>query len=49
MPTPNLRKAQPVVEAYCREIGVPYEMTSLTDSYAQALRHLHAVGAGLRR
>jgi fatty acid desaturase len=49
MPTPNLRKAQPIVERYCAEIGVPYEMTSLTDSYAQALRHLHDVGAELRR
>ena len=48
MPTPNLRKAQPIVQAYCAEIGVPYEMTSLTDSYAQALRHLHDVGAELR-
>jgi fatty acid desaturase len=49
MPTPNLRRAQPIVEAYCAEIGVPYEMTSLTDSYAQAFRHLHDVGAELRQ
>jgi fatty acid desaturase len=49
MPTPNLRKAQPIVRAYCVEIGVPYEMTGLVDSYAQALRHLHAVGEDLRR
>ena len=48
MPTPNLRRAQPIVESYCAEIGVPYEMTSLTDSYAQAFRHLHDVGAELR-
>jgi len=48
MPTPNLRKAQPIVQAYCDEIGVSYEMTSLTESYAQALRHLHDVGAELR-
>ncbi|GAA0552048.1 acyl-CoA desaturase [Paractinoplanes ferrugineus] len=48
MPTPNLRKAQPIVQRYCAEIGVPYEMTSLFDSYAQALRHLHDVGAELR-
>jgi fatty acid desaturase len=49
MPTPNLRRAQPIVRAYCAEIGVPYEMTGLADSYAQALRHLHDVGAELRR
>jgi fatty acid desaturase len=49
MPTPNLRKAQPIVQRYCAEIGVSYEMTSLTDSYRQALSHLHDVGADLRR
>jgi fatty acid desaturase len=49
MPTPNLRKAQPIVQQFCDEIGVSYEMTSLTDSYAQGLRHLHDVGADLRR
>jgi fatty acid desaturase len=49
MPSPNLPKAQPIVQAYCAEIGVPYEVTSLADSYGQALRHLHEVGADLRR
>jgi fatty acid desaturase len=48
MPTPNLRKAQPIVQAYCAELGVPYEVTGLADSYARAFRHLHEVGAGLR-
>jgi fatty acid desaturase len=48
MPTPNLRKVQPIVEAYCAEVGVSYESTSLVDSYRQALRHLHEVGAPLR-
>jgi fatty acid desaturase len=48
MPTPNLRKAQPIVEAYCAELGVPYEITGLRDSYGQAFRHLHEVGAELR-
>ncbi len=48
MPTPNLRKAQPIVEAYCAEIGVSYEQTGLVDSYRQALRHLHEVGAPAR-
>ncbi|GIF10214.1 fatty acid desaturase family protein [Actinoplanes teichomyceticus] len=48
MPTPNLRRAQPIVRDYCAEIGVPYEMTGLLDSYRQALRHLHRVGADLR-
>ena len=49
MPTPNLRKAQPIVQAYCAELGVPYEVTGLRDSYAQAFRHLHDVGAELRQ
>jgi len=48
MPTPNLRKAQPIVQAYCAEIGVTYEQTSLITSYRQALRHLHQVGAPAR-
>jgi fatty acid desaturase len=48
MPTPNLRRAQPIVRSYCEEIGVPYEETGLLESYRIALRHLHEVGAPLR-
>ncbi|WP_250008161.1 acyl-CoA desaturase [Actinoplanes sp. M2I2] len=48
MPTPNLRKAQKIVREYCAEIGVPYEETTLIESYRQALRYLHEVGAPLR-
>jgi fatty acid desaturase len=48
MPTPNLRKVQPIVQAYCAEIGVSYLQTSLIGSYAQALRHLHDVAEPLR-
>jgi fatty acid desaturase len=48
MPTPNLRKVQPMVRAYCAEMGVNYESTSLVESYRQALRHLREVGAPLR-
>ena len=49
MPTPSLRRAQPLVQAYCAELGVPYEITGLWRSYGQAFRHLHDVGAELRR
>ena len=49
MPTPNLRRAQPIVAAYCAQLGVRYEMTTLADSYGQAFRHLRDVGAELRR
>jgi fatty acid desaturase len=48
MPTPNLRKAQPIVRAYCADLGVSYEETSLIASYRQALEHLHEVGAPAR-
>ncbi len=44
MPRANLRRAQPMVEAFCLEIQVPYRQTSLLDSYRQALSHLHTVG-----
>jgi fatty acid desaturase len=48
MPTPNLRKAQPIVHAYCAELGVAYEQTSLVTSYRQALQYLHDVSAPAR-
>ncbi|WP_211215988.1 fatty acid desaturase family protein [Catelliglobosispora koreensis] len=48
MPSPNLRHAKPIVRQFCAEIGVPYQDSSLIDSYRQALRHLHEVGAPLR-
>ena len=44
MPRPNLRRSQPLVRAFCAQLGVPYCEASLGGSYAQALRHLHAVG-----
>ncbi len=49
MPTPNLRKARPIVEEYCASLGIPYESTGVFDSYRQALRSLHRAGAPLRR
>ncbi|MEU4232075.1 acyl-CoA desaturase [Nonomuraea sp. NPDC026600] len=48
MPSPNLRKAQPIVRQYCADLGVSYLETGLIASYGQALRHLHEVGAPLR-
>jgi fatty acid desaturase len=44
MPRANLRRAQPLVRAFCADRGVSYRETTLFASYAQALRHLHAVG-----
>ncbi|GAA3024649.1 fatty acid desaturase family protein [Streptosporangium longisporum] len=48
MPMPNLRRAQPIVKAYCEELGVDYLESGVISSYAQALRHLHDVGESLR-
>jgi fatty acid desaturase len=48
MPRPNLRRAQPLVRAFCSQHGLPYAEASLFGSYADAVRHLHAVGAPLR-
>lgn len=44
MPRPNLRRAQPIVRAYCAEIGVPYYETGLVSSYREALTYLHDTG-----
>ncbi len=44
MPTPNLRRAQPIVRQYCAELGIPYLECGLLASYG----HLHEVGAPLR-
>jgi fatty acid desaturase len=48
MPRANLRRAQPLVKAYCAELGISYEEAGAIDSYRQALRYLHDVGAPLR-
>lgn len=48
MPRHRLRLARPLVRAHCRETGLPYTETGLLGSYAQALRHMHQVGAPLR-
>jgi fatty acid desaturase len=48
MPRPNLRHAQPLIHAFCRQRDLPYVEASLFGSYAEALRHLHTVGAPLR-
>jgi fatty acid desaturase len=48
MARPNLRHAQPLVRAFCRQHGLPYTEAGLFGSYAQAVRHPHGVGAPLR-
>jgi fatty acid desaturase len=48
MPRPNLRHAQPLVRAFCQEHDLPYSEATMFGSYAEAIRHLHSVGAPLR-
>jgi fatty acid desaturase len=48
MPRPNLRHAQPLIRAFCEDHGLAYVEAGLFGSYAQAVRHLHSVGAPLR-
>jgi fatty acid desaturase len=45
MPRPSLHRAQAVVRGFCHEHRISYCETSMVESYAQALRHLHAAGA----
>jgi fatty acid desaturase len=48
MPRPNLRRSRPLIRAFCLQHGLTYHESTMLGSYAQALRHLHAVGAPLR-
>jgi fatty acid desaturase len=48
MPTPNLRRARPVVREFCAEIGVSYHETGLLRSWAEALGQLRRASAPLR-
>ena len=49
MARPYLRKAQPLVAAYCTAQGVPYTRTTLWQSYRANIGYLNTVGLrGLR-
>ena len=48
MPRPHLRHAQPIVQRFCAERGIPYHQTTLIRSYRHVLEHLHDVSAPLR-
>jgi fatty acid desaturase len=49
MPRPNLRRAQKLVQDFCRRNDIEYTQCGLLRSYAHVLQHLHAVGAPLRQ
>lgn len=44
MPRPHLRRIQPLVEAHCAAVGIPYTQTTLWESYGLVVRHLNTVG-----
>jgi fatty acid desaturase len=44
MARPHLKIAQPIVAAYCAEIGLPYRACGVVESYKQCLTHLETVG-----
>lgn len=48
MPRPHLRRAAPIIAAYCRRHGVPYTQTGLFASYAIVIRYINRVGLGER-
>ncbi len=45
MPRPNLRRAQPIVRAFCADQGLPYREDHLVASYGQVFAYLRKVGA----
>lgn len=49
MPRPNLRRAQPLVRAFCAEQGLSYQESGLVGSYAHTVRHFHRIGRHARR
>ena len=48
MPRPNLKRAQPIVRAYCRKHDVAYTEVGLIASYGIVTRYLNAVGLKAR-
>ncbi|ROS31446.1 acyl-CoA desaturase [Cellulomonas sp. PhB150] len=48
MPSPNLRKIQPMVKQFCAEHRVHYTETTLFQSYGIVIRYLNRVGLAAR-
>lgn len=46
MPRPHLRRAAPLISAYCAAHGVTYTRVGLWASYGIVLRHINRVGLG---
>jgi fatty acid desaturase len=45
MPSPTLRRAAPLIRAFCAAHQLPYHEASWLGSYTQVLDYLHRVGA----
>ena len=48
MPSPNLRKIQPMVRSFCATHSVPYTETTLIQSYGIVIRYLNETGLASR-
>jgi fatty acid desaturase len=48
MPRLNMRRAQPIIAAFCKERGIAYHETSFLESYREMLSFLNEIGAPLR-
>jgi fatty acid desaturase len=48
MPRPNLRRAQRLVESFCRQREIPYYQTDLITSYVEVFRHLDTISRTIR-
>ena len=48
MPSPALRKVQPIVKEFCASRNVPYTETTLLESYGIVIRYLNDVGLAAR-
>ncbi len=48
MSRPYLRRAAPLIAAYCRSRQIPYAQTGLLESYGIVLRYINRVGLGER-
>ncbi|HEY8588266.1 MAG TPA: acyl-CoA desaturase [Naasia sp.] len=46
MPSVNLRKARPIVQRYCAELGIDYTETTLLQSWRIVVTYIHKVGIG---
>ncbi len=48
VPRNRLGQLQPIVQDYCRQLGVPYYETSVAQSYREIFATLHRAGAPIR-